>query len=84
MELQAYFQRELPREKELDARVKPLLRIVKESCIGSYRQLEKELKEPQRRRCSERMFWFGQKDEEKKSVEGEDAEKKKKSISPRR
>ena len=52
MELQAYFQRELPREKELNAKVKPLLRIIKESCISSYRQLERELKEPERRRCS--------------------------------
>jgi hypothetical protein len=84
MELQAYFQRELPREKELNAKVKPLLRIIKESCIGSFRQLERELKEPERRRCSERMFWIRRKDEDNKKGEWENAEKKKKSISPRR
>lgn len=84
MELQAYFQRDLPREKELNAKVKPLLRIIKESCINSYRELEREMREPERRRCSERMFWIGRKDEEKKKGEGENVEKKKKSISPRR
>lgn len=84
MELQAYFQRELPREKELNAKVKPLLRIIKDSCISSYRQLERELKEPDKRRRSERMFWIGKKEEEKKNTEWLNTDKNKRSISSRR
>jgi hypothetical protein len=64
--------------------VKPLLRIIKESCISSYIQLKKELREPKRRRCSERMFLIGQKDKEKKNIMRGNPEKQRKSISPRR